>query len=236
MKTKLTSYSKLVVAAALGLSALSAHAVLLAPGATALLPTGTTEAAEPWLAGTVIVDEMIPFSFSSGVVGAGDITGTVQQRVVRAVDGTLDFYWKINNDANSPAAIGSFRLSNFVSPEYNANWRSDGLGDKAPDEAHRFTGVKDSFVNFHFNVFSTAPGDGLLPGHSSYFVFLDTTATNYAKTATYDLTNMAQNPISGQYAAYSPAPVPEPETYAMMLAGLGMLGFAAKRRKQTLAR
>jgi hypothetical protein len=27
------------------------------------------------------------------------------------------------------------------------------------------------------------------------------------------------------------APVPEPETYAMMLAGLGLLGFAARRRK-----
>lgn len=27
------------------------------------------------------------------------------------------------------------------------------------------------------------------------------------------------------------APVPEPETYAMMLAGLGLLGGAAKRRK-----
>ncbi len=26
--------------------------------------------------------------------------------------------------------------------------------------------------------------------------------------------------------------VPEPETYAMMLAGLGLLGFAARRRKQ----
>ncbi len=28
------------------------------------------------------------------------------------------------------------------------------------------------------------------------------------------------------------APVPEPETYAMMLAGLGVLGFAARRRRQ----
>jgi hypothetical protein len=31
------------------------------------------------------------------------------------------------------------------------------------------------------------------------------------------------------------APVPEPETYAMMLAGLGLLGFVARRRKQKLA-
>lgn len=31
------------------------------------------------------------------------------------------------------------------------------------------------------------------------------------------------------------APIPEPETYAMLLAGLGMLGFAARRRKLKLA-
>ncbi|MBK8121270.1 MAG: FxDxF family PEP-CTERM protein [Sulfuritalea sp.] len=31
------------------------------------------------------------------------------------------------------------------------------------------------------------------------------------------------------------APVPEPETYAMMLAGLGLLGLAARRRKQSQA-
>lgn len=30
-------------------------------------------------------------------------------------------------------------------------------------------------------------------------------------------------------------PVPEPETYAMLLAGLGLLGFAARRRKQQAA-
>jgi hypothetical protein len=31
------------------------------------------------------------------------------------------------------------------------------------------------------------------------------------------------------------AAVPEPETYAMMLAGLGLIGFAARRRKQQAA-
>ncbi|MCS0592644.1 FxDxF family PEP-CTERM protein [Massilia norwichensis] len=31
------------------------------------------------------------------------------------------------------------------------------------------------------------------------------------------------------------APVPEPETYGMMLAGLGVLGFLARRRKQAAA-
>lgn len=30
----------------------------------------------------------------------------------------------------------------------------------------------------------------------------------------------------------SAAPIPEPETYAMMLAGLGLMGFVARRRKQ----
>ena len=31
-----------------------------------------------------------------------------------------------------------------------------------------------------------------------------------------------------------PSPVPEPETYAMLLTGLGFLGFAARRRKQKI--
>lgn len=39
------------------------------------------------------------------------------------------------------------------------------------------------------------------------------------------------NEVSNTTTVYSLAPVPEPETYAMLMAGLGMLGFAARRRK-----
>ena len=34
------------------------------------------------------------------------------------------------------------------------------------------------------------------------------------------------------YTYLNPVPIPEPETYAMMLAGLGMLGFTVKRRRK----
>ena len=37
--------------------------------------------------------------------------------------------------------------------------------------------------------------------------------------------------VSGDVAAAAVTPVPEPETYALMLAGLGALGFVARRRK-----
>lgn len=51
----------------------------------------------------------------------------------------------------------------------------------------------------------------------------------------YDLIIKGVN--SAQPAAYSgtltiaAAPIPEPETYALMMAGLGVLGFVARRRK-----
>jgi hypothetical protein len=37
---------------------------------------------------------------------------------------------------------------------------------------------------------------------------------------------------TGSVSRILPAPVPEPETYGMLLAGLGLVGVAARRRKQ----
>ena len=41
----------------------------------------------------------------------------------------------------------------------------------------------------------------------------------------------AHNSITGLDHAFLLTPVPEPETYAMFLAGLGLMGFIARRRK-----
>ena len=61
---------------------------------------------------------------------------------------------------------------------------------------------------------------------------------NPSETIGYGATsNVAETEFRGQAGNVSIASVsavPEPETYAMMLAGLGLLGFAARRRKQAV--
>jgi hypothetical protein len=62
------------------------------------------------------------------------------------------------------------------------------------------------------------------------FSFTPTAANiRYAKIVAFDGDN--QNAVGGVQFLGTAAPVPEPETYAMMLAGLGALGFMSKRRK-----
>lgn len=171
----------------LGVSSFAAHAVNLNVGATVALD-GTTASAEPQLEGTVLVDENIPFSFNG-------ITGHVQQRVVKSSkDGTIDFYWRVFNDRNSRGALGSFRVGDFIAPEYNVNYRIDGLGNLPPDKARRFDWGS---INFLFT-------DGLAPGKESNFFFFDTTATEYAKNAFFDLTGTGSGNISASFPAYTP--------------------------------
>jgi len=217
---------RMLALAALLAATCSAGAVPLVTDTWVSLP-GTTVAAEPQLAGLVLEDVIQPFSFTDS---SGTISGTVQSRVVRSsVDGTLDFYWRIISDASSTAGIGSFRLGNFVAPQYNANWRIDGLGNVAPNAAYLFSSPSNGYVNFSFT--SPTGAATLGPGQESYFILMDTTATNYAQTAFYDLTNLGQTHISTGYATFAPAPVPEPESYGMLLAGLAAVGVAAQRRR-----
>lgn len=179
----------------------SAEAVVFNAGETFGLP-GTTSMAEPHLEGIVLEDETIPFSFVGGPTG-GLIMGTIQHRVVRSsVDNTLDFYWRVTNDEKSAGAIAFFRIGDFAAPEFNANWRSDGLGDVAATSGHRFDPPQEQYFNYRFD------DDSLAPGQESYFMLMDTTATEYARTAIMDVATAGTLHASDVVSTFSPVPEP----------------------------
>lgn len=223
-------HSLSVLALACGLLAQSsAHAVALnQPVAPALFTNtalpGTTVASRPELAGTVLEDLITPFSFEG-------ITGTVQNRVVRSTaTGTLDFYWKINVDtAATDVGVVALRLTNFgYDALTDADWRIDGLGSVAPGTARLFSEANhpDGALNFLFG------GNGVATGQQSRFFFLHTDAVAYAQTASFDLLGGARQALSPGYATFAPAPVPEPSTYALTLAGVAAIALVVNRRRR----
>lgn len=65
-------------------------------------------------------------------------------------------------------------------------------------------------------------------GNTTYF----NVSTGTGPLITSIVFTASQNAFETDNHAYRVAAIPEPETYAMLLAGLGLLGFAARRRKQ----
>jgi hypothetical protein len=218
--------SSLCMAAAITFSG-AAQAVVLIPGVTTSLP-GTTAASDPSLAGTVVQDILTPFTMA---IPGGVDTGEVQSRVVLAVDGTYDFYWRVFNDSTSAGPIAFLRTGDISTSSYDANYRIDGLGDVAPQTAFLFVSPTPGFINFAF------PGpQGLQPGQSSLFIFLDTNATNYAQTAFVDVATFGTLQASNEISTFGPAPaVPELSTWAMLLVGFFGLGFAFRQSRRKVA-
>ena len=104
------------------------------------------------------------------------------------------------------------------------------------------TSLKLSFASFTFldianltvNLWNNSHPNGSVnygsfAGNGTGYTFNLPAAGNYH----IDITGVATGIHGGTYGvALSAAPVPEPETYAMLLAGLGVMGAIARRRKQ----
>jgi hypothetical protein len=178
---------------------------------------GITAASDPALAGPIIYDVMQPFNFGPSV------TGDVQVRVVRETGtGTLDFYWRVIDDANSGGDITALRVAGFGTTPLAADFRTDGLGTVGPDIARAFGGASTGDVNFLFDT-------PVRPGESSNFFFLSTPATSFAPNGLYDLLCAPLNCVSGTFTTQVPG-VPEPATLALL--GLGILGSEFLRRRR----
>ena len=268
--------SRLIPLVLAGVSGPAVQAVTLPPYPSQVALPGTSVAAQPHLAGTVVEDLLTPFAYrvsahssNSGVTL--DLTGTVQSQVVRAVDGTFDFYWRVLPDAqyerrdcsahdppqciistqtsgpNGPP-LSDFHVGSFNVPEVRADWRSDGPGEAAP----RMGGMdfRPGVNNFQFGEVVGDPPEfytnsTLRTGIDSYFLFIDTDARAYSKSGVFSLSTQDDLYLGGDgrafggrsesYATFAPALIPEPQTWALMLAGLaslaGLAGLPKRRRE-----
>ena len=91
------------------------------------------------------------------------------------------------------------------------------------------------FIGFETGTFSANLSSGTSPGGSLIgSVALGGSQFNLAPGAysiTVTGTALSSPAIGGSYNLMVAAPVPEPHEWAMMLAGLGLVGWAARRRK-----
>jgi hypothetical protein len=81
--------------------------------------------------------------------------------------------------------------------------------------------------------FSAYKGDAVITdesNHNMYHIFWDSVAGAFSTSIIGTFPNQPEDGIFLTAAILTPA-VPEPESYAMLLAGLGLLGFMARRRK-----
>jgi hypothetical protein len=106
------------------------------------------------------------------------------------------------------------------------SFRTLGIGDVA--------GPYEVFADS--TVVGQIPYDGGV-GHNlvETFTFALSPAIMADGIVTVSFTPTSSDGWAIDYSEITVTAVPEPETYAMMLAGLGLLGFAARRRKQKTA-
>jgi len=181
-----------------GLCSTTAHAIILVPGATVAL-SGTTDAANPALAGTVLVDNLYPFTMTEG---DRTIDLMIQDRVVKeTASGTLDFYMRVFT-TNAPISFSSLQMvrSGFAlgnTAEWtDVNYRTDGLGELAPESASRQTAYP-GYISFNFN--NPTIGE---ESDGSYFMMIRTQATSYSNTGTLEFL------FPGGATAFGPVPAP----------------------------
>lgn len=146
-------------------------------------------------------------------------------------------------DINSFDAVAGFRLINGTSERRATVWEGGDtidLGTLGGDSVARAINDSGTVVGwsrlepgvthgFLWNGIEMIDLNTLLDegSASAGWVLNDATDIN----ANGWITGIAGNPLTGQTQAFLLTPVPEPETYAMLLAGLGLVGMAVRRRR-----
>ena len=177
---------------------------------------GTTAAARPELAGTVLHDVLIPFEiFDANAVLL--YKGTLQDRVSRSdMDGTLDFDYRIRDtQAGLNGVLAIADTSDFSGWLTDVDYRTDGLGTVPTGRAARNVAPGDT-VSFLY--------DAVPSGQESLFTFIKTDAVDFAEGGTTIL-----RLGSGESVTLATVrPVPEPSTSLILASAVCLVGASLR--------
>ena len=193
-------------------------------------------------------------SVSAAPLGTISGTGTFSDMSNWSFSGAFDFDNSVDYIFGVP--VQQFNASSAGLTATDGNGPSISNGGTNPTinrgpaawEIRNPYGANSTFYGPNFN-WAMGPGNtitGTLVTDGSihwYYGYDETVGSPPGKTALADWQLSPELSFVGSYqmgagnnfsfdGTVSLAPVPEPETYAMMLAGFGLLGVAARRRKQ----
>lgn len=177
-------------------------------------------------------------------VTGGEATGLVGNGVVSYGNQEPFPYW-MANDATSSWLIPSANQSDSYDNgsegtfSWSLNFDLTGFDASTASFSGRWAADNNGVLLLNGNVISSISGDG----YASWTTFAATTGfLAGSNTLTFVVTNTVNERanytglraefLSSNVTPLTVAPaVPEPQTYAMMLAGLGVVGFVARRRR-----
>lgn len=106
------------------------------------------------------------------------------------------------------------------------SWQAKGTAGTGSDAYRGLTGIVSGG---NVQLFATAKGGSGATGGGSLVSIFD--GSGYGGTLSTTTNVLATAAANEAFRGIALAPVPEPESYALLLAGLGMVGFVARRRK-----
>lgn len=150
---------------------------------------------------------------------------------------TGDFIATVTADSsyNGAGGAGFFMDSayGYTGISFGTNWLNDAAGDGYASNG--YSAVSTALVTLQIKrVGDTLTKSYKLDGQSGFTQISSLTANNVPGWAIFDLTNYSSQPGAVMFTSFNIQPlaaVPEPETWAMLLGGLALVGVQARRRK-----